>query len=388
MQGCIVLGQRPIFTLYHHNEFIIYPLKPLKKIKAAIRRKGADALLVTQPENRRYLSGYTATDLSIAESSGALLVPGRGSPLLLTDSRYHLQAEKEATGFEVVLVRSSLLGALKKVLPQLGVRRLLFESHYLLHATALKLMDLGQKQNIEMFPASGLVEKLRTVKSPEEIDWIRQAVGLNELVFQETYQNLIPGKTEREVAIAIESAMMLKGAECPAFPTIVAAGPNAAVPHAVPTDRAIKKGETVIIDMGLKLNGYCSDMTRTVVLGKPDSRIKETIRLVRKAQQAALKTIKAGITAREADRAARKIIADAGFGNCFGHGLGHGVGLAVHEPPSLNRIRRNKLRPGMVVTVEPGIYLPGWGGVRLENMVVVEEGGCTVLNQDTTFLDL
>jgi Xaa-Pro aminopeptidase len=172
-------------------------LKPLKKIKAAIRRKGADALLVIQPENRRYLSGYTATDLSIAESSGALLVPGRGSPLLLTDSRYHLQAEKEATGFEVVLVRSSLLGALKKVLPQLGVRRLLFESHYLLHATALKLMDLGQKLNVEMFPASGLVEKLRTVKSPEEIDWIRQAVGLNELVFQETYQNLIPGKCHR-----------------------------------------------------------------------------------------------------------------------------------------------------------------------------------------------
>ena len=374
--------------MYQYNECTVCPLKQLEKIKAAIKRKSADALLVTQPENRRYLSGYTATDLSIAESSGVLLIPGRGTPLLLTDSRYSLQAEKEATGFEVVSVRSSLLGALKKMLPQLGIRRLLFESHYLLHATAVKLIDMGQKQNIGMIPASGMVEKLRTVKSADEIEKIRQAVGLNELVFQEIYQNLIPGQTEREVAIAIESAMMRKGAEEPAFPTIVAAGPNAAVPHAIPTERAIKEGETVIIDMGLKLNGYCSDMTRTVVLGKPDKRIKEIIRLVRKAQRAALKTIKAGIPAREADRAARKIITDAGFGKCFGHGLGHGVGLAVHEPPSLNRMRRNKLQAGMVVTVEPGIYLPGWGGVRLENMVVVEEEGCTVLNQDKTFLDL
>jgi Xaa-Pro aminopeptidase len=374
--------------LFHYNECAVYPLKQLEKIKAAIKRKRADALLVTQPENRRYLSGYTATDLSIAESSGVLLIPRRGTPLLLTDSRYSLQAEKEATGFEVVSVRSSLLGALKKMLPQLGIRRLLFESHYQLHATAVKLIDMGQKQNIEMVPASGMVERLRVVKSADEIEKIRQSVGLNELVFNEIYQNLIPGQTEREVAIAIESAMMRKGAEEPAFPTIVAAGPNAAVPHAIPTERAIKERETVIIDMGLKLNGYCSDMTRTVVLGKPDKRIKETIRLVRKAQRAALKTIKAGILAREADRAARKIIIDAGFGKCFGHGLGHGVGLAVHEPPSLNRMRRNKLQAGMVVTVEPGIYLPGWGGVRLENMVVVEEEGCTVLNQDKTFLDL
>jgi Xaa-Pro aminopeptidase len=363
-------------------------LKPLEKIKAAVRRKGAGALLVTQPENRRYLSHYTATDLSIAESSGVLLVPGRGTPLLLTDSRYYLQAEKEASDFEVVLVRSSLLGALKKLLPQLGIRRLLFESHYLLHATAVKLLDLGQKQNIEMIATSGMIEKLRTVKSAGEIEKIQQAVSLNELVFQETFQNLIPGQTEREVAIAIESAMMLKGVEEPAFPTIVAAGPNAAVPHAVPTDRAIKENETVILDMGLKLNGYCSDMTRTVVLGKPDKRIKEIIRLVRKAQCAALKIIKAGMLAREVDRAARKIITDAGFGKNFGHGLGHGVGLAVHEPPSLIRMRRNKLKAGMVVTVEPGIYLPGWGGVRLENMVVVEEGGCRALNQDTTFLDI
>jgi Xaa-Pro aminopeptidase len=363
-------------------------LKPLDKIREAIRRKGADALLVTQPENRRYLSGYRATDLSIAESSGFLLVPTRGTPLLITDSRYQLQAEKEAAGFEVVLLRGSFLGALKRLLGRLGLRQLTFESHYMLYGAAMGLMDVGKKQGIEVKPVSCMIEKLRIRKTPEEIQKIRQSVLLNETVFQEVFARLKPGQTEREVALAIESTMMQRGAEAPAFPTIVAAGPNAALPHAVPTDRIINKGETIIIDMGLKLEGYCSDMTRTVVLGKPDKSTVKIIRLVRRAQRAALKIIKAGISARDADSAAREVISEAGYGKNFGHGLGHGVGLAVHEAPSLNRMRRNKLQPGMVVTVEPGIYLPGLGGVRLENMVVVEEKGCTILNRDKTFLDL
>jgi Xaa-Pro aminopeptidase len=253
-------------------------VNPLVKIKAAIRRKGADALLVTQPENRRYLSNYTATDLTINESSGILLVPVRGAPLLLTDSRYHLQAEKEASGFELVLVKSSLLETLIKILPQLGIRQLLFESHYLLHSTAVKLSALGKKHKIKMVPASSMIEKLRTVKSPDEVNKIQQAVALNEQVFQEIFRKLAPGWTERKTAIAIETTMMKKGAEAPAFPTIVASGPNAALPHAVPTDRPLMEGETIIIDMGLKLNGYCSDMTRTVVLGKPDNHIKKIIR--------------------------------------------------------------------------------------------------------------
>jgi len=363
-------------------------LKALAKIKAAIRRKGADALIVSQPENRRYLSGYTATDLSIAESSGFLLVFARGVPLLLTDSRYFLQAEQEAAGFEVVLVQGSMMQTLKTVISRRNISCLAFEGNYMLYETAMKLKDLGKKQSLAILPVSGMIEKLRTCKSGEEIDKIRQAVQLNELVFQEVYKGLKPGQTEREVAVAIEATMMRKGAEAPAFPAIVAAGPQGALPHAVPGNRVINKGEPVIIDMGLKLDGYCSDMTRTVVLGTPDKRTVEIIRLVRRAQRAALKTIKAGIQARTADLAAREMITQAGYGKNFGHGLGHGVGLAVHEAPSLNRRRRNKLRAGMVVTVEPGIYVPGWGGVRLENMVVVEETGCTLLNRDTTFLDI
>lgn len=363
-------------------------MKTLAKIQAAIRRKKVDALLVTQPENRRYLSGFTATDLSIAESSGSLFVPGRGIPILLTDSRYLLQAEKEASGCEVELLQGSLLGALQKILRRRNVRRLAFESHYLLHAAAMKLMALGQRQGVEMMPVSGMIEKLRLRKAPEEIEKIRQSVLLNELVFQEVFATLKPGLTEREVALAIESAMMRHGAEAPAFQTIVASGPNGALPHAVPTEKVIREGETVIIDMGLKLDGYCSDMTRTVVLGTPDKQTVKIIRLIRAAQRQACETIRAGIPARDADRTARKVIAMAGYGKNFGHGLGHGVGLAVHEAPSLNKRRRSKLQSGMVVTVEPGIYIPGWGGVRLENMVVVEEKGCTVLNQDNTFLDL
>lgn len=363
-------------------------MKSLEKIQTSLRRKNLDALLVTQPENRRYLSGFTATDLAIAESAGALLVPGRGTPLLLTDSRYQLQAEQEATSCQVVLLKSSLPGALKSILHRQGVKKLAFESHYFLHDTAVRLMDLGQKEGIEIAGASGLVEKLRVQKSAEEIARIGQSVLLNEAVFQEVFSRLQPGQTEREVALAIETTMRQKGAEGPSFPTIVAAGPNAALPHAVPTDRAINKGEPVIIDMGLKLNGYCSDMTRTVILGTPDRQTVKIMRLVRQAQRAALKIIRAGVLACDVDRAAREIIARAGFGKNFGHGLGHGVGLAVHEAPSLNRKRRIKLQPGMVVTVEPGIYLPGWGGVRLENMVVVEEQGCAILNRDTTCLDI
>ena len=363
-------------------------MKALDNIKAGLRRKGADALLVTQPENRRYLSGFKAPDLSIAESSGALLVFTRSSPLLLTDSRYQLQAEQEATGFGVVLVQYNLWNTLLKILVRHSVRKLAFESHYFLHDAATKLMDLGQKHGIEIIPVSNMIEKQRTRKSGEEIQKISQSVLLNEKVFLEVYKGLRPGQTEKEVAQQIETAMRRNGAEEQAFPTIVAAGPNAALPHAVPTDRAIKKGETVIIDMGLKLDGYCSDMTRTIVLGKPDSRTVKIMRLVRKAQRAALETIKAGILARDVDRAAREIISRAGHGKHFGHSLGHGVGLAVHEAPSLNKMRRNKLQPGMVVTVEPGIYLPGWGGVRLENMVAVTGDGCTILNRDTTFLDI
>lgn len=229
---------------------------------------------------------------------------------------------------------------------------------------------------------------MRVIKTEEEIQLIKKSVLLNEKVFQTVHKSIEPGMTEIEIALALEQTMRKMGAEGPSFETIVAFGQNAAKPHAVPCNRILKDGELVLIDMGLLLQGYCSDMARTFVVGKPKKKFLQRLRVVRKAQLAGIKAIRAGAVCREVDKAARKVIADAGYGDFFGHSLGHGVGLAVHEDPSLGPRNRTKLRAGMIVTIEPGIYLPDWGGIRLENMAVVREEGCDVLNEDTTGLDL
>jgi len=360
----------------------------LERIRGNLKQRHLDAILVTQPENRRYLSGYTARDHAINESAGVLLIPCEGEPYLLTDSRFYLQAQDEATGFIVKLYARGLFTLLRLLLKRRGIKRLAFESHYFLHSTSLTLAKLADTLKIEMVPLTGFIEELRLEKNAAELARIEQAVLRNEEVFQEIYPTLRPGQTEKEVAWAIENAMRLKGAERPSFETIVASGPNAALPHAVPSDRPLAAGETIVIDMGLILDGYCSDMTRTVVLGTPDAKTVALFRLVRKAQLAGLNSLRAGISGMAVDKIARNVIELAGQGERFGHGLGHGVGLNVHEGPSLNYRNRKPLAAGMVVTVEPGVYIPGWGGVRLENMAVVEQDGCRVLNRDTTFLDL
>jgi len=360
----------------------------LDRLKSLLRRQQLDALLVTQPDNRRFLSGYTAGDMNISESSGVLLIPRRGAPILCTDFRYQLQAEREAVGFEICLYQRGLFPLLKGILAARGIKSLAFESHYFLHQAAIKLQKMALEINLELVPVTDLVERQRICKSPVELAKIRAAVRLNEEVFLEVYQQLKPGLSERQVALRIETLMREKGAERPSFETIVASGPNGALPHAVPGDRLLREGEPIVIDMGLVLDGYCSDMTRTVVLGRMDEITRERFRLVRQAQLAGMAAVKAGATGREVDRAARQVIAAAGYGPAFGHSLGHGVGLAVHEPPSLSMRYHRKLQAGMVVTVEPGIYLPEWGGIRLENMVVVTESGCENLNEDATFLDV
>ena len=361
---------------------------PLATLRAQLQRRRLDGMLVSQPENRRYLSGYTASDHDIGESSGLLLLPSHGSPLLLTDSRFQLQAESEATGFEVILYKKGLLALLSQLLPTLGIKKLAFESHYLLHSTFLALEKMASKVGIALAPLTGLVEKLRVVKTAEELKKIEAAVLLNERVFQEVYQELAPGLSEREVALRLETTMRKMGAEGPSFPTIIASGPNGALPHAVPGPRKLAPGEPIVIDMGLILDGYCADMTRTVVLGEADAKTVALFRLVRQAQLAGLAALRPGVGGQEVDRAARQVIRQGGYGAYFGHGLGHGVGLAVHEAPSLNFRNRKTLRPGMVVTIEPGIYLPGWGGIRLENMAVITADGYRLLNRDTTYLDL
>lgn len=360
----------------------------IDKIQAVLRRKKLDGLLVSQPENRRYLSGYSALDHGIAETAGVLLVPAKGDSWLLTDFRFKLQAEAEAGSLHVGLYPKGLLLLLREMLPDLGLRTLGFESHYTLHSFAEKLNGLGEKIGVQVVPTTDLVEKLRAIKDEDEIARLRASVALNEQVFDEVYNSICPGRTEREIAMVIESTMRRMGAQSPSFDTIVATGSNSALPHAVPGPAAIEGGQPVMIDMGLILDGYCSDMTRTFVLGEPDDRYLAIHRLVRRAQLAAIATIRAGVTAAMVDTVARDIIAAAGYGQAFGHSLGHGVGLAVHEEPRLSSRNKKKLQAGMVVTVEPGIYIPGWGGVRLENMVVVRAAGCELLNKNSTWLDL
>ncbi len=360
----------------------------LKKIQSKLRRKKLDAVLITQPENRYYLSGYSAPDHGINESSGALLIPARGDSHLLTDFRFKIQAENEVNDISVILYPKGLLSLLKSMLPDLGIRSLGFESDYTLHSFAGKLSTMGEKCHVTILPLTDLVERMRVIKDDEEIDKIRRSVKLNEQVFQEVYKTIQEGQTEIEIALAIGSTMRNLGATGQSFDTIIATGDRSALPHAVPGNVVIRKNQPLMIDMGLILNGYCSDMTRTFVFGEPDKRYLEVHRLVRKAQRAGIKAVRAGVTGRDVDRAARNVIDEAGMGDYFGHALGHGVGLAVHEDPRLSSKNRKKLKSGMVVTVEPGIYIPDWGGVRLENMVVVRDDSCENLNSDSTWLDI
>ncbi len=362
--------------------------KRIAKIQAGLRRKKLDAILITQPHNRRYLSGYSAADHDIGESSGVLLIPARLSPVLLTDFRFQTQAEQEVGDMEIMLYPKGLIALLQKLLPQLQITNLAFESHYTLHSMAGKMQKMAKKTSINLTPITGLVEQMRITKDEEEIDTIRESVLLNEAIFQEIYANITPDMTEIDIALALESTMRKRGAEAPSFSSIVATADRSALPHAVPGAVQIVQNKPLMIDMGLILAGYCSDMTRTFVPGKADKKYLKIHRLVRKAQLAATSAIRAGVSAASIDKIARNVIDEGGYGKYFGHALGHGVGLAVHEDPRLSSRNRKHLQSGMIVTVEPGIYLPGWGGVRLENMVVVREDGCEVLNQDTTWLNI
>ena len=362
--------------------------KRIKLVQQQLRRRKIDALLISEPANRRYLSGYSAGDHGIAESSGYLLIPRHGDALLLTDSRFQLQAEQEVPWMKVLLYPKGLIALLEEILPALRVMLLAFEGQYTLYTTYLSMKDRLQRKNVVLQSLSGLIERMREIKDEEEIAVIRASVAMNEAVFQQIFPKITTSQSEIDLALAIETLMRQKGAEGPSFPTIVASGENSAKPHAVPSRTKIVSGRPLTIDMGLILKGYCSDMTRTFAPGKPDNRYLELHRLVRRAQLAGIRAIREGITGKEVDTIARKVIDDAGYGTYFGHGLGHGVGLQVHEMPRLSINGTRKLQAGMIVTIEPGIYIPGWGGIRLENMAVVREGGCEILNRDSTWLDI
>jgi len=341
-----------------------------------------DTFMVLIEENRRYLSGFTGQDGHFDESAGMLFITEHRQ-LLVTDSRYELQARTEAPEFEILCYKNDLASSLCDILEDLKTKRLGFEAARLSFRNHQRLQEQLNKRGLKitMVPTENLVETLRAVKDPHELDAIRRSLALSESVFDRFRVKLRPGLTEKALAWTLEKGLREAGADSLAFPPIVATGPNAAMPHAVPTERVVSESEPLLFDWGARLNGYCSDISRTLVLGTPDATFAAVYQVVRDAQQMAIDAIKPGVTTRDVDKIARDHIASKGFGERFGHSLGHGVGIATHEGPHLSPLRSTTLEIGMVTTVEPGIYIPGWGGVRLENMVAVTENGAVVLNR-------
>ena len=342
----------------------------------ALGQRELDGMLVSRPENRRYLSGFTG-------SAGYLLASNDRAELA-TDSRYTQQASDQAPDFQVVPSQSGW-DWLVKSLQTSGLSRLGFESEHLTVAEHHRLLESIKHEaslgSVSLVAPSGIVEELRTVKDQEELVLLQRAIGASDLAMDAVCSTLREGMTEREVAGRIEQAMRDFGADSVSFNTIVASGPNGAMPHHRPTDRAIGEGEPIVIDMGAKVGGYCSDITRTVVMGQPDDTFRKVYDIVLGAQLTAISIVRPGMSGGECDNLARSVIQAAGHGEHFGHGLGHGVGLAVHEAPRVGPNSYDNLAAGTVFTVEPGIYIPGWGGVRIEDIVLLEESGARPLSQ-------
>lgn len=338
----------------------------LDKTRRIMREKGLGCLVVTSPANCLYLSGFTGDN--------GILVITPETQTIFTDFRFIEQAAQEAP--EYTVHRCSAV----KLLPELGEwlneqvdGSIGFEPE---HFSVRDYQNLTAAVAAErLAPAGGLVEKLRAVKDQDELELIARAAAIGDRAWQGLLPSIKPGVSERDLAAELEYLLRREGADGTSFTTIVASGHRGALPHGTASAKLLNRGELVIFDFGARLNGYCADMTRTISLGPPDAKGAEIYRVAREAQEAALAAIGPGLDVREIDAVARELIARHGYGDNFGHGLGHAVGLEIHEEPRLSPTGEGRLAPGMVVTVEPGIYLPGYGGVRIEDLVVVTEDG-------------
>ena len=354
----------------------------LDLLRKSLVKNKIDTLMILIEENRHYLSGFKGEDTQFDETAGALFITD-SKLILATDSRYELQAKNEAPLFKIVCNKEGLAKELPNIADMLGTKRLGFESVRMscmqYSKIAEELKSSGVK--VELVPAEDIVENLRLIKDETEIDTLKKALFIAESVFKNIKSTIKPGMTEMQLAWAMEKEIREAGAQSLSFSTIVASGPNSAFPHAIPLDRKVKAGEPILFDWGARLDGYCSDISRTVIIGTPDETFKKVFSTVYDAQQMATDAIKPGISSKAVDKIARDHIEKSGFKGKFGHGLGHGTGLAVHEQPRLSPLKETTLETGMVFTVEPGIYISGWGGIRLENMVVVRDDGVEVLNK-------
>lgn len=349
------------------------PEMRLAHLRELMAEKNLDGMLIAQPENRRYLSGFTG-------SAGVLIVTARRQAIA-TDFRYYEQVQAQCPDWELVRVGYDFEGKMLDVLRDLGLggRSVGFEASHV-SVDQLHRWERALKGHLRLTNTTHLVEDMRMSKDEAELQAIGRAVALADEALAHICDWMQPGMTERQVAWELEGTMRTREATGVSFEVIVASGPNGALPHLRPGEQIIQAGEPVVMDLGCVVDGYCSDVTRTVCLGEPkDEKYMEIWNLVLQAQEETEAGIKAGITGVDGDKLARDIITEAGYGDYFGHGLGHGVGLAIHEDPKLSFMYPEQIPDGAVLTVEPGIYLPGWGGVRIEDMVVVREGGIEVL---------
>ncbi len=353
----------------------------LERLREKLDEHKLDALFVSSPEtaspvNRRYLSGFTGTS--------AYLLITRDDAVVATDFRYWEQAQQQAAGFRLHRAVGAMDAWLPAMFEGLGGRRLGFEAPHVSYQTfrvvRKAVQGLPEAHRPKLVATARLIEGLREVKDAEEVAALQAAIDLGDAAFEDVAQRIEPGWTEKQVAWEIEKHIREHGGDGLSFDTLVGGGERGAMPHCYPTDRPLKKGEGVVIDMGVTLDGYMSDLTRTVYLGTPDDEFKRVYDVVLAAQQTAEQLVEAGMTGEQAHLLAQKVIEEAGHGDHFGHGLGHGVGLQIHEAPRLGPTSKDVLGEAMVFTIEPGIYLTGWGGVRIEDVVVLEDGRARLMS--------
>jgi Xaa-Pro aminopeptidase len=345
--------------------------KRITAANALIKKNKLDALLVTKLSNIRYLSGYSG--------SNGLLVVAPPKAYFMTDFRYTVQARKEVKDCRVIIAERELLGELVRLPCFKNGTRVGFEPDHITVKTLEKLKEL--LPNISLTPIEKLVESLSVVKDAAEINKLKKAAKITDAALADILKMIKPGVREKDVALDLSYRMIKLGAEGPSFDFIVASGQRSSMPHGRASERRFKKGDFITLDVGCFCDGYASDLTRTYVLGKATAKQKKIYGIVLKAQEAAIAAAKAHMPAKELDMVAREIINREGYGDYFGHGLGHGLGLLIHDDPVVSPRSNDILAAGNVITIEPGIYIPNWGGVRIEDDVVIVDGGCKVLTK-------
>lgn len=342
----------------------------IEKLRSSMTQKNLDCLFIKGDPNRNYLSGFTG------DESFSIITMDRA--IFITDSRFTEQAKQQVVDYEILEYRGSFNEFFAATIKELKVKKIGFEENVVSYE---QYRNLSKVVEAEFVPMEGIIENIRLVKDEEEVKVIRKAAEIADKAFAHMLKFIKSGMTEREIGLELEFTMKKLGATDLSFPSIVASGVRSCLPHGQATSKVVNNGEFLTLDFGCIFGEYCSDMTRTIIIGDPSDKMKEIYNTVLQAQKDALAAIKAGVAASKVDEAARSYIESKGYGKYFGHGTGHGVGREIHEGPSVSPKSTTILEAGMIITDEPGIYIPDFGGVRIEDLILVTENGCEVLSK-------